>query len=93
MSDVNPGFRPDSVEDAHGGVCGVCVENRDGPVDRYWGGSKVLEYVSVVQAVRVAEEGRVASSSGEGQSRGMLRDTVNCTMVRKRDIQGKRFRT
>jgi len=56
VNDIDPGFGSDSDEDSDGRICGVGVDQGDGPVQRRCGGSDVFEDIGVIEPVWIIEE-------------------------------------
>ena len=92
MSDVDPGFGSDGGENSDGRIYRVRVDQGDGPVQRHGGGSEVFEDVGVVEPVRIIEEWVFAFCSRKVEVCSVLWDTIDMTVIRKVNIQGKRFR-
>jgi hypothetical protein len=71
----------------------MSVHQRDGAVKGDWRGSQVLENVGVVETVWVCEGGVFSGCRREGKTGCVLGDTVDESMVREVDVDGKRFRS
>ena len=81
MANVDPGVRSDRVENANGGVGGVCMHEGNGTVERHSRVRQVLKHVGVEQAIRVSVMRVLASGSGKVKTGGVLGDPIDMTMV------------
>jgi hypothetical protein len=93
VTDINPCFGPDGVEDSNGRVCGVGVQDRDRTVDGHGRRCEVFKDVTVVETIRVAEEGWFSGGGRECQSGGMLWNTIDGSMVGEINVERQGFRS
>ena len=93
VRNINPRFRPNSIEDCNGRVCGVRVHQWNRTIEGCRGRRKILENVGIVKAIRILKKRVLARGSREIQRGSVLRDTVNMTVMREIDIEGQGFGT
>jgi hypothetical protein len=86
----NP-LRTDDVEYCNSGIFRMSVHQGAVKGDR--GRCQVFENVGVVETVWVCEGGVFSGCRREGKTGCVLGDTVDESMVRKVDVDGKRFQS
>ena len=90
-ADIYPSLRADRVENAYSRLGRVRLHERNRAIERHSRVCKVFEDVCVVQAVGLRIVSVLADSGGEGETRGVLRDTIDVTMIGEINIKRKRL--